>query len=486
MDTTISNTSTDTNASTNTTTDTELNTETTTTTTNVNDTLSNTKYYISQINKDKRNGYIIFTNLNPTDTTSPSILQEANRKYFKQNNNNTAQLHINKLPVGKVITLGFVFYNKDNASNIDLLKINEQVILTYNTDNTFSYGDNLKKYIFISENNRLKNNLQYCIILKIIKNNNNITNLDININNELYTDQTIRYYELEYRDTFNKLNMILGNNYYIGSINLNAGIESYYNTIKAKYDDMFPTIIEGEEPVVTQVDAEGTLIPKQSTKPIDTGYKGVIHYEFSLDKEYLFKRDSNDKILPIILFEYNDIDNLVYIKLYINAKETQTQTQTQTQTTDNIIVTPDNLTYEYKIMGVENEKKIIYPKESINIIKNIYFTFNKNNLIIKLENNKNTYESEDIELIPKDDYNNKHPYYNYKYDNKYLDDAPVQKETEIASSVTKQSGTSNFAITRINPYNNSEFNNVIETFSLSNDFISNNISGIINFYKNLM
>lgn len=471
MDTAISNTSTEPTISTALITNTDANTSKT----NVNETLNNTNYYISQINKDKRNGYIIFTNINPTDISSPSILQEENRKYFKQNENNTAQLHINKIPVGKVITMGFVFYKgNDTVSNIDLLKINDKVILTYKTDNTFTYGDIFKKSIFISENNRLKNNLQYCIILKIINNNNNTTNIDININNELYTDNTIRYYELKFPDKLNKLNMILGNNYYIGSINLNAGIASYYNIIKAKYNDMFPTIIEGEERVVTQ----SIQSSMQSPIKTDKGYKGVIHYEFNLDKEYLFKRDDNDNILPIILFEYNDIENLVYIKLYINAKETRKL--------DDTIVIPNDLTYEYKIGEIEKKNKIVYPREVIDIIKNIYFTFNKNNLIIKLENSNNTYESDDIELIPKDDYDKNHPYYNYKYDNKYLDNNPEKKESDNTSIIKEKGGNSNFNVTRINPYSNSAFNNVIESFTMNKDFISNNMYGIMNFYKNLM
>jgi hypothetical protein len=425
-------------------------------------TTSENKYYISQINKDKTNGYIAFTNLNPTDTSSTTILQEENRKYFKQNADGTAQLHINKLPDGKTMTLGFVFYNKDNVSNVELLKINDNTnILKYNEQDTFEIGYLSKETVFINDNIKLNNPNQYCIILELKKIDNNAI-IKININNELDENENVKYHEISIPSKIDKLNIVLGNNYYLGSINLNVASESYYDVIKTKYADMYPElttnvlqpnikpIIKTDIQPIIKTDIQPDIQPINNNSNSEVS-SAVIHgiLEYTFKASYTLDKTSDGKLKKDLML-YNDTTNNVYFIFYIEN-----------------INGINYYKFHYNIMDNEslNNSLINADNKPINFYNDdaIEFKFIDNYLEIIIPNTT----AFKIDIIPLSDYNEDHPYYNYIFSN------DLNTMTIESPTTTTTTEPVNFSGSRDNP--------ISETFKNSYSNL-----GILDFYKNLI
>ena len=246
--------------------------------------MENTKYQFSQINKDKSNGFIVFTNLNIASLVKDT---QDNIKYITNSDNVNSEIFIKNIKdfETKNLFIRFVLkLNNTENTNTNILSLDNTNLLIYNKVNNFTF---LGKEIILED--KFINKNYYNITIQLYKNKNILNtsiNGIININDEtLNSNMNIKFinsiFQLQINNKFN-----------IGDLNVNVTSNTnnqFFNIFKKEYPLLFnltstspstippttttPLIIEEEIPNIEEDIPDIPLnepITTTTTEPITT------------------------------------------------------------------------------------------------------------------------------------------------------------------------------------------------------------------------
>jgi co-chaperonin GroES (HSP10) len=269
---------------------------------------NDTEYYLSQINTDKSNGYIVFENINPqtiesTPTTDPNI----NIKYIKTTNNNKSQKitikNIEQIESKKVFVKFLLDVKNDNNNEeLPLIKVGDTVIMSYLTNNKFKVDNDTINITPMTPNNLYNITISF-----------SFTSTNINIDYQINNNKNIL--TISKPNNFDIMELLLNDIYNIGGIIINVlpnTNNTFFNTISNTYSSLF-TLIPNNTQVVTTTTTTPVETPqttKSNIKYVDKKYiPGTVKFGFEMPEIYNYSGKNINFGIQDINETYKNIEN---------------------------------------------------------------------------------------------------------------------------------------------------------------------------------
>lgn len=289
--------------------------------------ISNDKeYYLSQINNDKSNGYIVFENINPqTIEETPTSDENINIKYITKNDSKKQKIIIKQIEQieNKKIFIKFLLDIKtDNNSNSTnnsnnnethpLIKVGDLIVLSYISNNKFKVGNETIDTIPMTPNNL------YNITISISFTTTNM-NIDYQINNNKNT------IGINKPNNYVIMELLLNKKYNIGGIIINVlpnTNNTFLNTISNTYSSLFtliPTITQAvSTTTTTTIPDEAPQTTKSNIKYVDKKYiPGSVKFSFEMPEIYNYSGKNVNFGSQDINETYKNIENDIEKKFKI-------------------------------------------------------------------------------------------------------------------------------------------------------------------------